>query len=65
MNEIDYIYVDIILKEAKTAGISKTLIEQYAAYYIAKDKVDTREAYRIAIEELKKERGIFNELGKR
>jgi len=65
MNELDYIYVDIILKEAKTAGISQTLIEQYAAYYIAKDKVDTKEAYRIAIEELKKERGIFNELGKR
>ena len=64
MNELDYIYVDIILKEAKTAGISKTLIEQYAAYYIAKDKVDTKEAYRIAIEELKKERGIFNELEK-
>lgn len=64
MNELDYIYVDIILKEAETASISKTLIEQYAAYYIAKDKVDTSEAYRIAIEELKKERGIFNELGK-
>jgi hypothetical protein len=65
MNELDYIYVDLILKEAKTAGISKTLIEQYAAYYMANDKVDTREAYRIAIEELKKERGIFNELSKR
>lgn len=65
MNELDYIYVDIILKEAKEAGISQTLIEQYAAYYIAKDKVDTKEAYRISIEELKKERGIFNELGKR
>lgn len=65
MNELDYIYVDIILKEAKEAGISQTLIEQYAAYYIAKDKVDTKEAYRIAIKELKKERGIFNELGKR
>lgn len=65
MTELDYIYVDIILKEAKTAGISQTLIEQYAAYYIAKDKVDTREAYRLSIEELKKERGIFNELGKR
>jgi hypothetical protein len=64
MNEIDYIYVDIILKEAEAADISKTLIEQYAAYYIAEDKVDTKEAYRIAIEELKKERGIFNELGK-
>ena len=64
MNQIDYIYVDLILSEAEKAGISKTLIEQYAAYYIAKDKVDTKEAYRIAIEELKKERGIFNELGK-
>lgn len=64
MNEIDYIYVDLILAEAQRAGISQTLIEQYAAYYIAKDKVETREAYRIAIEELKKERGIFNELGK-
>ena len=64
MNQIDYIYVDLILNEAERAGISKTLIEQYAAYYIAKDKVDTKEAYRIAIEELKKERGIFNELGK-
>lgn len=64
MNQIDYIYVDLILSEAEKAGISKTLIEQYAAYYIAKDKVETREAYRIAIEELKKERGIFNELGK-
>ncbi len=65
MNELDYIYVDIILKEAKMAGISQTLIEQYAAYYIAKDKVDTREAYRLAIQDLKKERGIFNELGKK
>lgn len=64
MNEIDYIYVDLIIKEAKQAGISQTLIEQYAAYYIAKDKIDTKEAYRISIEELKKERGIFNELGK-
>ena len=64
MNEIDYIYVDLILAEAQRAGISQTLIEQYAAYYIAKDGVKTREAYRIAIEELKKERGIFNELGK-
>lgn len=64
MNQIDYIYVDLILNEAEKAGISKTLIEQYAAYYITKDKIDTKEAYRIAIEELKKERGIFNELGK-
>lgn len=65
MNELDYIYIDLILKEAREVGISQTLIEQYAAYYIAKDKVDTKEAYRIAIEELKKERGIFNELAKR
>lgn len=65
MNQIDYIYVDLILAEAEKAGISKTLIEQYAEYYIAKDKVETKEAYRIAIEELKKERGIFNELGKK
>lgn len=64
MNQIDYIYVDLILAEAEKAGISKTLIEQYAAYYIAKDKVETKEAYRLAIQELKKERGIFNELGK-
>lgn len=65
MNELDYIYVDLILKEAREVGISQTLIEQYAAYYIAKDKLDTKEAYRVAIEELKKERGIFNELAKR
>ena len=65
MNQIDYIYVDLIIKEAQKAGISKTLIEQYAAYYIDKDKVDTKEGYRIAIQELKKERGIFNELEKR
>jgi len=65
MNELDYIYIDLILKEAREVGISQTLIEQYAAYYINKDKVDTKEAYRMAIEELKKERGIFNELAKR
>jgi len=65
MNQIDYIYVDLILAEAKKVGISQTLIEQYAAYYIDKNKIDTKEAYRIAIEELKKERGIFNELGRR
>jgi uncharacterized protein YaiL (DUF2058 family) len=64
MTSIDYIYIDIILNEAKKAGISQTLIEQYAEYYIAKNKIDTKEAYRLAIEELKKERGIFNELGK-
>lgn len=64
MRGIDYIYIDLILEEAAKADISKTLIEQYAEYYIAKDKVETREAYRIAIEELKRERGIFNELGK-
>jgi hypothetical protein len=65
MNELDYIYVDIILKEAKMAGISQTLIEQYASYYISKNDVGTREAYRLAIQDLKKERGIFNELGKK
>lgn len=65
MNQIDYIYVDLILKEAQEAGISKTLIEQYAQYYCAKHKVDTKEAYRLSIQELKKERGIFNELGKK
>lgn len=64
MNEIDYIYVDLILNEAEKAGISKTLIENYAEYYIVKENAKTREAYRIAIEELKRERGIFNELGK-
>ncbi len=64
MNQMDYIYIDLIIKEAEQAGISKTLIQQYAAYYCEKDKVDEREAYRRSIEELKRERGIFNELGR-
>ena len=58
----DYEYANMILTESDNLGISRSLVEEYAIYYINDKGIEYKEAFRKALEQIKKERGIFNEL---
>lgn len=61
-SQIEYEYVNMLVKEARTYLISETLLHQYAQFYLNEKSLEYSEAYRTAMEDLKKERGIWNNL---
>lgn len=61
-SQIEYEYVNMLVKEARTYLISETLLHQYAQFYLNEKGLEYSEAYRMAMEDLKKERGIWNNL---
>jgi len=61
-SQIEYEYVNMLLREARKLKISESLLHHYAGYYLNVKKDSYTDAYKNAIQDLKKERGIFNEL---
>ena len=54
----DYEYANMILQEAENLNISRTLVEEYAMYFLNDKGEEYKEAFRKALYEIKKERGI-------
>ena len=60
--QIEYEYVNLLVREARKLEISDTLLHHYADYYLNTEKNSYTEAYRKALFDLKRERGVFNSL---
>jgi hypothetical protein len=61
-SQLEYEYVNLLIKEARKLKISDSLLHHYAGYYLNVKEDSYINAYKNAIKDLKKERGIFNDL---
>ena len=53
-SQIEYEYVNLLVREARILEISDTLLHHYAEYYLNTEKNSYTEAYRKALLDLKK-----------